>query len=194
MKQIVLKTLSGGLPALVVLLGLAANSAPAVPLAGGQTDVTLDGGFLSTLTGAGITPSIIAPGTLNGVVATFPISGGTDVLIEHTGGLSFSGAGNVVDIENFLIDVNQLTVFGDVSVNSSFVTNADLFNVNAGDLSLTLTSAASGVFSGQFGTPDLSGALVGVASPMPQPVPEPTTTALLGAGLLAFAFLRRRRS
>jgi hypothetical protein len=187
------------------VLAFAAVTLPAhaavITFYSGSTSVDLNAGTVTTLTGAGITPSAIAPGTLVGLTATFPVVGGTldtdtnDAVLDHTGGLRFASASSTLDVLNFLITANLATstgvVTGDVNLNGTALSDVPLFNIGPG-LQLTLTSQAAGAFDTAFGVAGLTGAVVGVAEPSPSAVPEPGSI-LLAASAVVIGFTRLRR-
>ncbi len=82
--------------------------------AGGQTDLALDGGTLAALGGLGVSPGIIAPATLAGTTASFPITGGkvnAKTLagsIQHSGGISLTAGATRVELTNFDIQLPKL--------------------------------------------------------------------------------------
>ena len=174
------------------LFALCATSALPATITGGTTSVALDNTFVSTVTGAGITPAAVAPGTLMGTTATFPITGGdtTTGIIDHSGGLSFTNASNSATIENFVIDLNTALLSGDVIANGGApIPSVNLFNIGSGN-ALTINSALATDLSAVFGVPDLTGALVGVATVSPltaADVPEPSALGLAGVGVLLLA-------
>src|SRR6516165_5985750 len=103
-------------------LGLAflcAGLAESATITGGTTSLALNSGFVSTITGAGITPAAISPGMLMGTTATFPITGGDTAtgMIDHSGGLSFTQGSHSAMIENFVIDLNTMLLSGTVIAN-----------------------------------------------------------------------------
>ena len=71
------------------------------------TSLEIDPGALSALTSLGIAPGVIAPATLTGTTAAFPISGGQVKLdlsagtIRHRGGISLTKGATVVRLESF---------------------------------------------------------------------------------------------
>jgi hypothetical protein len=173
----------------------AATSLPAT-ITGGTTAVALDSTFVTTVTGAGISPAALAPGILTGTTATFPITGGdtTTGIILHSGGLSFTRGTNSAILENFVIDGNALLLRGEVIANGGTpMMNVNLFNIASGN-TLTINSALASGLSAVFGVPNLTGATVGVATLSPvtaSPVPEPSALALLSLGGVLAAVLRR---
>ena len=182
---------------LLFLSILCASPALATPITGGTTSVTLDSGFVSLVTGAGITPAAVAPGTLVGATATFPITGGdtSTGLIAHSGGLSFAKGAQSAIIENFLINLNSMSLSGDVIANGGTPTmGIALFNIGAGN-ELTINSALAGGLSAVFGVPNLTGANVGIATVSPvtaAAVPEPAALGLLFLGMVLGAAAVRR--
>lgn len=180
--------------ALSMTLAAPALSAP-VPLSGATT-VALDPASVDVLVGLGLSVAPIAPGTLVGLDATFPISGGEEqagtlTRIFHVGGLSFSAGPTVVDLENFIIDLPQLTLFGFVNGGDDEV---PLFAIDGATLGLSLTDVAAGALNTAFGTDALQGGIpIGVAS-VNVTVPEPATLLLMGGALGSILLRRRRRS
>ena len=73
----------------------------------GGTGLEIDPGALQALTGQGIAPGVIAPATLSGTTATFPITGGRVGLdlasgtVRHSGGLSLTKGATVVRLTDF---------------------------------------------------------------------------------------------
>ena len=71
------------------------------------TSLEIDAGALAALTSLGIAPGVIAPATLAGTTAAFPITGGQVKLdlsagtIRHSGGISLTQGATVVRLENF---------------------------------------------------------------------------------------------
>jgi hypothetical protein len=76
-------------------------------LARSATSLEVDAGALAALTSLGIAPGVIAPATLTGTTADFPISGGRVKLnlssgtIRHQGGISLTKGATVVRLESF---------------------------------------------------------------------------------------------
>ena len=75
--------------------------------ASGGTALELDPGALQALTSQGIAPGVIAPATLSGTTATFPITGGRVGLdlasgqVRHSGGISLTKGSTVVQLTDF---------------------------------------------------------------------------------------------
>ena len=192
------------IPILCLFALSAVTLASAGNIVGGTTTVTFSQTFLNVLTTNSLTPSAIAPGTLVGSQATFPITGGNidskgNAFITHSGGLNLAGGGNFLSIGDFVIDTSILGVSGYAKNNSGLnAASVPLFDIGSG-LELYLTSTAAGAVSATFFGGDssvttaLTGLDVGTASPNPQVVPEPGSIALLGSGIVGLAgFLRRR--
>lgn len=187
----------------ILLSSFLLSAAVALPatITGGTTSVALNSTFVSTVVGAGITPSAITPATLTGTTATFPITGGdtTTGIIDHSGGLSFTEGANSASIEDFVINLNTLVLTGNVIADNGTPTDGvALFNIGSGD-TLTINSALASDLTAVFGVPNLTGALVGVATVSPvtsTATPEPGAMGLqlLGGVMLVTLWLRFRHS
>lgn len=180
------------------------TSAAAGNIAGGSTTVTFSSTFLSVLSSNNLVPSAIAPGTLAGAAATFPITVGNidsmgNAIIDHSGGLTLTGGANFLSIGDFEIDTAMAEVSGfaknNLGLNASSV---PLFNIGSG-LELYLTSTAAGAVSATFFSSDpavtqqLTGLDVGTASVSPVVTPEPASLALLGTGISGLVVWSRRK-
>jgi hypothetical protein len=196
-----MKMLASALFASALLFSVAPASAATIGIAGGTTTVALDAGTLAALTGAGITVAPLGTASIMGTSAMFPITGGTiddvslDAEIFHDGsGLSLSSMMTTLDLMNFVINVNLGTETGVLTGDAMGAVNASdvpLFNIGPG-LVLTLTSEGAGALTAAFGLPDLTGAVIGTASVNVEPVPEPSSIALFGAGAVLIGVLRRK--
>jgi hypothetical protein len=187
----------------VVSLGLAATTAHA-SFVGGTTSVTLNQGFVNTVTGAGLSLAPLGTATVNGLVARFPITGESPTQLFHDGsGLRLANAGGTfLDLQNFVIDLTSFVLTGRASTNPSagnpsglVGTGVPLFDINSQTLDLRLTSAAAGAIETIFALPTgtanaLTGQLVGRAAIA---APEPGTLALLSAALVGVGFAAKRR-
>lgn len=80
---------------------------------GGATTLALDPGTAAALTGLGVTPSVIAPGTAGPRGLAFPITGGELSLgelsgtIPHSGGIALTAGATRVELTNFVINVDE---------------------------------------------------------------------------------------
>ncbi len=168
-------------------------------LTGKQTAVTLDKDFVAALTSLKVKPGTTGRATLDAATgkAAFPITGGSVTyykpdsgvepfvqgLINHQGsGLSLTGGGKVVKLENFEVDPEMSMLFGKVTVDGMVAfERAPLFlldgstlkplAVNAGSntavlegAGVSLTKEAAGALNMVFGITDLKEGLeVGIA-------------------------------
>lgn len=180
---------------------LCTGSAQSATITGGMTSVALDSGLVATVTGAGITPAAVSPGTLTGTTVTFPITGGdtTTGIIDHSGGLSFTQGSRSAVLESFVIDLNTKLLSGEVIANGGTPTmGVDLFDIGAGD-TLSINSALATDLSAVFGVPNLTGATVGVATVSPitaSAAPEPSAISLFALAAMILGAMRlvtRRR-
>lgn len=190
-----------------------ASIALATPISGGVTTVTLDEAIAEAVIGAGVTPSAIGIGTLDGLTFEFPITGGDlsdEVIpgstIEHDGsGIQFAAGDISLTIGDFLIDTTTLVISGfALSMNPVVGDAVDIpggvplfgLGINAEEglpFVVSLTGTAASVLNDTFGTDLFSDGLrIGTAGTAPSVVSEPGVAGLLGASALAL-LLRRRR-
>ncbi len=144
---------------------------------GGDTKLTLDPGTLGAITGAGYTPAIVAPATLGGSVATFPIvkskiaANLTSGVISHSGGLSLTKPGTTISATDFDIELSANPTLA-ASVNGA-LPKADILNLDLADLkqtvaggTVTLDGVAAKVnttLATALGLPSADGATLGTA-------------------------------
>jgi hypothetical protein len=179
--------------ALTSAVALASFTASATSLVGGHTSVDLDPTTVSALTSLGFSIAPIAPGTLNGLTASFPITAATSTMIDHSGGLDFTNMGTTAGIKDFIIDLTTGVLSGSLAAGGTTTPGVNFFNLAPGGSSyiLTLDSQLAGILSSAYGIPNLTGVPIGTATVTP--APEPASTGLIAAGLLlGAAYLRRR--
>jgi hypothetical protein len=169
--------------------------AHATGITGGTTTVSLNTGTLTTLVGLGFSITPIAPSTLTGTNAVFPITGGdTTSLISHSGGLNFTRLGVSASISNFVINVATNRLTGNLTTGGSTTPNVTFFDIGAGG-ALTMDAVLGAGLASVFGVPNLTGAPIGTAAIAPTLVPEPATaTCMALAVALGALYLMRRRS
>lgn len=137
-----------------------------IVFAGGNTELALDGGTLAALQGLGVAPGIIAPATLAGTTASFPITGGKVNArtlagsITHSGGISLTAGATRVELTNFdiqlpklLLQVNGGSPAPAVDLDAS---NAQVSvsgrNVTVANVVAKVNAAGASALSGAFGT------------------------------------------
>lgn len=118
-------------------------------LTGVMTQVTLDQGFVDGLTSLKLTPAPVGTATIDGGVATFPITGGNVTVykpgavepyvqgkINHDGsGLSLTGGGKKVELTDFVVDPGTSMLTGKVTVDGKvFAESAPLFFLDGSTL------------------------------------------------------------
>ncbi len=172
-------------------ISLFCSSAQATPVTGGTTSVALNSATVGALVGLGFSIAPVAPSTLTGLDAVFPITGGdTTSQIFHSGGLAFTKSGTTLDLTNFTINLLNDTVFATANGSASQIAFLDLGAAGA----LTLDPVAAGALAATFGVPNLTGAAIGTATVSATLAPEPATAGLASLTVLAFsaAVLRRK--
>ncbi|MET0161306.1 MAG: hypothetical protein ABW204_01505 [Microbacteriaceae bacterium] len=128
-------------------------------LAGVDTQVTLDAGFVEALTTLGLTPGVLGGATLTDGVLAFPITGGNvdyydpaedyrpyvQGEIDHEGsGISLTAGDTVVELTDFVIDPGTSRLTGTVTANGEVVgEDVFIFNLDGSTLN-PLTEDADG--------------------------------------------------
>jgi hypothetical protein len=152
-------------------------------LESGTTALTVDPGAATLLTGAGITPGVVAPGTIetSGAFA-FPIkrsvvaAGLASGTIGHTGGISLTKAPTSLALTDFDIGLGAAPDLS-ASVNGGMakasIANLDLSGAQidasgktgivVSGVTLTVSDTASSALTATFGTPSTAGATLGTA-------------------------------
>ena len=119
-------------------------------LAGVDTQVALDAGFVEAITSLGLTPGVTGTATLTDGVLAFPITGGNvdyydpaedyrpyvQGSISHDGsGITLTGGDKVVGLSDFRIDPGTSQLFGTVTLNDELVGNdVYIFNLDGSTL------------------------------------------------------------
>ena len=128
-------------------------------LTGRTTAVTLDAGFVEALTSLKLTPAPVGDAKISKAgVASFPISGGNVTYyepgsvspfvqgtIDHTGGLSLTGGGKMVELTDFVIDPGASVLTGTVSVDGEVAAeDAPLFFLDGRTLNPLAVNQSNG--------------------------------------------------
>jgi hypothetical protein len=115
----------------------------------GTTSVSLSFAAVDALGSLGVAIGALGPGQLNGTTASFPITAGELDLttakgeIFHSGGLSFTAGGTVVQLFNFTIDTTSSPILtGAVAVNGTLLGRLPLFDLQLAGLSLPIQPAS----------------------------------------------------
>jgi hypothetical protein len=143
-------------------------------LAQGDTALAIDPAALQAIVGLGITPGVIAPATLDGTTARFPITGGVAALdlsaatVTHSGGLSLTKGNTVVRLTDFDIRAPQLFASLNGGAEKVAIIDLDLSAlqptvsgraVTLGNVGAKLTQGAADALNAAFGTTAFAGGL-----------------------------------
>ena len=147
-------------------------------LARSATSLAIDAGALQALTSLGIAPGVIAPATLEGTTARFPIAGGQVKLdlssgtIRHRGGISLTRDATVVRLEAFDIRLGSSPqLFASINGGASKAAILDLDltgvtpavdgrTVTLAGVTARLTQGAADALNAAFATTGFSAGLV----------------------------------
>lgn len=143
----------------------------------GDTKLSLDPATLGAITGAGYTPAIVAPATLAGTLATFPIVKSkiaadlTSGAIGHSGGLSLTRSGTTTSATDFDIKLSASPTLA-AAINGA-LPKIDILNLDLAALKQTVagqTVTLEGVvakvnttLATALGLPSADGATLGTA-------------------------------
>ena len=132
-------------------------------LTGGDTQITLDQGFVDALTTLKLTPGVVGDATLTDGALDFPVTGGNVSVftpgevspyvigqLQHEGsGLSLTAGDTTVELTNFNVDPGVSRVYGDVTVNGKVaVTSAFLFQLDGRTLKPLATEGDTAILEG----------------------------------------------
>jgi Htaa len=147
-------------------------------VATGQTGLTIDPAALQALTSLGVAPGVVAPATLTGTTANFPITGGkvmlnlSSGLISHSGGISLTKGATAVALTDFDIRLGATPqLFAAVNGGTPKVAIADLDltgvtpavagrTITLDGVTVKLTQGAADALNGAFGTTAFAAGLV----------------------------------
>ena len=173
--------IAGGTVATLTAALAFAPAAPAAKISGGKTVLQPRASTFEALADAGVSvaPSGVARANANGIV--FPITGGRanpavpNAKIKHDGGLTFSGAGTSVTLQDFIVRVGKKNVIDSHAAGGGSVRLADLSlnkakikekggRVIVAKVKVKLAKKAAKALSATFGLPNLTGAPLGKAT------------------------------
>ena len=165
--------------ALVAALALAA-AAPAAKL-GGKTTLAPQAETFDALAAEGVTVAPAGDAKLTGKGIAFPITGGkvnvdrVSGKVKHSGGLTFSGHGMTLTVENFVVKIGKKNVIRADVAGGGKVRLADLDlddakikerggKVVISKVGVLLANKAAEALAATFGLPNLAGADLGEAT------------------------------
>jgi len=124
--------LLGSLVALIGLVGLVAAVPATAAKLSGKTVLTPNSDTVDALASLGVEVSTSGDAKLNQNGIVFPIASGKivndagDTKIVHTGGLTFSGMGTALEVENFVLKIGKQNVLKATIAGGDKITFADL--------------------------------------------------------------------
>jgi hypothetical protein len=143
----------------------------------GDTKLKLNPGTLGAITGAGYTPAIVAPATLDAGIATFPIVKSkiaadlTSGVISHAGGLSLTKSGMTTSATDFDIKLSASPTLA-AAINGA-LPKTDILNLDLTNLKQTVagqtvtldgvTAKVNTTLANALGLPSAEGAALGTA-------------------------------
>ena len=170
---------------LAAVLMVSASAGAATKL-GGKTTLAPKAATFEALTAAGVTVAPAGDASAGSKGISFPITGGKLDLddltgkVTHSGGLTFSGHGTSLTVEDFVVKVGTKSVIRASVAGGGNVRLADLDLAkakvkNRGDtvvisnVKVLLAQKAATALSATFGLPDLAGADLGRATVKARP-------------------------
>lgn len=156
--------------------GTAVVDRAGVNVRGQETLLITSESFRSTLEGAGVELSALAPATLDGDTITIPITGGRVAIedgggtVDHDGGFVLAGGEGRVEVDDLFVDTRSGTVFGRIGGSQVRILRLDTSGLSAkrgedslvvGDLEATLAGDGAAVLKEELGAELPEGAEVG---------------------------------
>lgn len=133
-------------------------------LAGGNTSVALDAGFVAALTSLMVTPGAVGTGEITPAgAAVFPITGGnvtvfppgsvdpyvTGIVAHDGSGLSLTAGGKMVELTDFVVDPGTSMLTGTVSVDGTeAAASAPLFFLDGSTLDTPRLEGGNAILDG----------------------------------------------